>query len=193
MTPTTQHPIPPSLRETHDLIQLIRASDRSHHASPATSERKPPGSSGPILAPPLSGPHPISLPLRASWTLPSRMAGVRKLSPTTAMQSTAFFCFATTSQSRLTSDSPPMNSFFLPTPRVIPASTLDLPRENDIAALKPWHIAQKQPWLGGPRLHYVLSGVDALSPSGHELTTMSSNYRRYAPPLAFRAQPHLIL
>ncbi|KAF7303342.1 hypothetical protein MIND_00561900 [Mycena indigotica] len=36
---------------------------------------------------------------------------------------------------------------------------------NDIAALKAWHVAQQQPWKGGSRLHYVLSGVDALSPN----------------------------
>ncbi|KAJ7315240.1 hypothetical protein DFH08DRAFT_715846, partial [Mycena albidolilacea] len=35
---------------------------------------------------------------------------------------------------------------------------------NNIAALKAWHVAQDQPWLGGSRLHYVLAGVENLAP-----------------------------
>ncbi|KAF7306203.1 DNA breaking-rejoining enzyme [Mycena indigotica] len=164
MTPTTQHPIPPSLRETHDLIQLIRASDRSHHASPATSERKPPGSSGPILAPPpLSDPHPISPPLRAQLDLAFQNGwGAKTLTNYGyAVDRFLLFCDNESVPAHLRL---PTHEFILSAYPVSYRHPRWIYPRNDIAALKPWHIAQKQPWLGGPRLHYVLSGVDALSP-----------------------------
>nr|GAT48555.1 DNA breaking-rejoining enzyme [Mycena chlorophos] len=35
---------------------------------------------------------------------------------------------------------------------------------NDMSALKAWHVAQEKPWQASPRLHYVLCGVENLSP-----------------------------
>ncbi|KAF7296201.1 hypothetical protein HMN09_01088800 [Mycena chlorophos] len=36
---------------------------------------------------------------------------------------------------------------------------------KNISALKAWHVMHDQPWLAGPRLHYVLSGVENLTPA----------------------------
>nr|GAT53151.1 predicted protein [Mycena chlorophos] len=36
---------------------------------------------------------------------------------------------------------------------------------KNISALKAWHIVNDQPWLGGPRLQYVLAGVENLTPT----------------------------
>nr|GAT51024.1 DNA breaking-rejoining enzyme [Mycena chlorophos] len=40
--------------------------------------------------------------------------------------------------------------------------------QNDIAALKAWHIAQGQTWRASPRLHYVLNGVKNLAPDSSQ-------------------------
>nr|GAT47546.1 predicted protein [Mycena chlorophos] len=39
---------------------------------------------------------------------------------------------------------------------------------KNISALKAWHVVNDRPWLGGPRLHYVLSGVENLAPASSQ-------------------------
>ncbi|KAH9924119.1 hypothetical protein B0H21DRAFT_701128 [Amylocystis lapponica] len=37
---------------------------------------------------------------------------------------------------------------------------------NSLSGVRAWHILQGAPWNGGPRLSYVLNGVEALAPKG---------------------------
>ncbi|KAF7303391.1 DNA breaking-rejoining enzyme [Mycena indigotica] len=183
MTHTPRHPIPQSLHETSALIQLIQATDRrrtpqptarpSHklHPKPKHPHRTPSNlTASPRLFRPHLGltvspePHTISPTLRAQLNLAFQNGWGRKTLTNYGYTVDRFLAFCDAEKVpqnlRLPTHEFILSAFAASHTGIHAGSTA----RNDIAALKAWHVAQQQPWLGGPRLHYVLSGVESLSP-----------------------------